>query len=218
MPTISLLKEERFLLVLVLILLMIVAIPFLREFLRLRLLLDVFFTAILLTAIWAIAASKARKVFALALALPYLAATWMAYAVDHRSLLLAGDVAGILFFGFLLKQILTHVLKAGRVSRDSIFAAVVSYFLLGIIWAFGYSCLELLTPGAFRFPAGELGETKYGLLYFSYVTISTLGYGDITPLTSKAASLAIAEALTGQIYLVVLVAWLVGMHVAHRTR
>ena len=54
--------------------------------------------------------------------------------------------------------------------------------------------------------------------YFSFVTITTLGYGDITPLTNRASALALIEALIGQIYLVVLVAWLVGMYVSRKSK
>jgi voltage-gated potassium channel Kch len=54
--------------------------------------------------------------------------------------------------------------------------------------------------------------------YFSFVTITTLGYGDITPVTDKASALALIEAFVGQIYLVVLVAWLVGMYVSRRSK
>ncbi|MGD9259424.1 MAG: potassium channel family protein, partial [Desulfobacterales bacterium] len=61
-------------------------------------------------------------------------------------------------------------------------------------------------------------EDTFRFLYFSFVTITTLGYGDITPLTRKASSLVMLEAVTGQMYLVVVVAWLVGMHVSHRSK
>jgi voltage-gated potassium channel Kch len=54
--------------------------------------------------------------------------------------------------------------------------------------------------------------------YFSFMTITTLGYGDITPITDKATALALIEAVVGQVYMVVLVAWLVGMHVSQRPR
>ena len=55
-------------------------------------------------------------------------------------------------------------------------------------------------------------------LCFGFITITTLGYGDITPLTNRASALALIEAVVGQMYLVVLVAWLVGMHVSQRSR
>ena len=67
-------------------------------------------------------------------------------------------------------------------------------------------------------PEGQLQNDRLLFLYFSLVTITTLGYGDMTPLTDRAAGLASVEALSGQIYLVVLVAWLVGMHVSKKSK
>ncbi|MCP4628580.1 MAG: two pore domain potassium channel family protein [bacterium] len=65
---------------------------------------------------------------------------------------------------------------------------------------------------------GNISPNVYRYLYFSYVTLTTLGFGDVAPLTNKAGSLVILEAIIGQIYLVVIVAWLVGMHVSRRSR
>ena len=78
--------------------------------------------------------------------------------------------------------------------------------------------LELVSPGSFSFPDKKSWGETMQFEYFSFVTITTLGYGDITPLTDKASALAMIEALVGQIYLVVLVAWLVGMHVSRKSR
>ncbi|MGD9235926.1 MAG: potassium channel family protein, partial [Desulfobacterales bacterium] len=105
-----------------------------------------------------------------------------------------------------------------EVTVEMIFAAVVVYLLMAMLWADLYRLLETLSPGSFDMPGGEIQNDRILFLYFSLVTITTLGYGDITPLTDNAAGLAVVEALTGQIYLVVLVAWLVGMHVSKRAK
>ena len=67
-------------------------------------------------------------------------------------------------------------------------------------------------------PEGNLISSRLIFIYYSFVTITTLGYGDISPLTGKAGGLSIIEAISGQIYLVVLVSWLVGMHVSKRSK
>jgi hypothetical protein len=81
--------------------------------------------------------------------------------------------------------------------------------------------VEILQPGSFNLAKGTAmkfgGSETIFAVYFSYVTLTTLGYGDITPLSGAARTLAIVEATTGQIYLAVLVARLVGLHVAHST-
>jgi voltage-gated potassium channel Kch len=86
------------------------------------------------------------------------------------------------------------------------------------MWAFAYMILELVVPGSFSQPGGSIRAETMRFEYFSFITITTLGYGDITPLSNRASALALLEALIGQIYLVVLVAWLVGMYVSRKAK
>jgi hypothetical protein len=95
------------------------------------------------------------------------------------------------------------------------------------MWAFLYTLLESVHPGTFRFTVETkiAADTAYPppaflsrLVYFSFVTLSTVGYGDITPLTGPARGLAIVEGIVGQFYLAVLVARFVGLHIVHSQR
>ena len=86
------------------------------------------------------------------------------------------------------------------------------------MWAFLYMILELGAPGSFAFPGQGFRGEMMRYEYLSFVTITTLGYGDITPLTDQASALVLIEAVVGQIYMVVLVAWLVGMHVSRKSK
>ena len=86
--------------------------------------------------------------------------------------------------------------------------------LFALMWASLCRILEMVHPGSFRVPEIQEGQEKLPLIYYSFVTITTLGYGDITPLTPLARSLAILEAVVGQLYIAVQVAWLVGVHVS----
>ena len=90
----------------------------------------------------------------------------------------------------------------------------VIWFLIGL----GLLLLELAIPGSFSFPDAAVRNETVRFQYLSFVTITTLGYGDITPVTNKASALTLLEAVIGQIYMVVLVAWLVGMHVSRKSR
>jgi hypothetical protein len=110
--------------------------------------------------------------------------------------------------------ILSHITREKHVTEDVIFGAIVAYLLMAIMWSFMYSVVEDLHPGSFVIPEGPVKHSQFLFTYFSFVTIATLGYGDITPLTAAACSLSILEAIIGQIYLVVVVAWLVGMFVS----
>jgi hypothetical protein len=113
------------------------------------------------------------------------------------------------------------VLAPGEVTADKIYASLCVYLLLGLLWACGYLALELLRPGSLQVDGVDLATSvgdAEGMLshcfYYSFVTLTTLGYGDVKPTTPPAQSLAYVEALTGQLYLAVLVARLVALHIA----
>ena len=180
--------------------------------------MDVFLTAIFIFIIYTIRLKRSQAIIAFVLVLPLIIATWSTYFVEIKTLSLLTRIFGALFFAYAAINILRIILKSETVTRETIFAAIVAYLLIALMWAFLYMILELVSPGSFSFPDnGFQGETmRYE--YLSFVTITTLGYGDITPVTDKASALVIIEAVIGQIYLVVLVAWLVGMHVSRRSR
>ena len=212
------LHDARFLVLLVLILFMLVLAPFLDVFIQTRIMMDVFLTAIFILIIYTIQLKRYQTIIALALALPLIISTWSVYFVDIKTVSLLTRIFGALFFAYAAINILRIIAKSEEVTRETIFAAIVAYLLIALMWAFLYMILELASPGSFSFPDwGSRGETMQ-FEYLSFVTITTLGYGDITPVTDQASALVIIEAVVGQIYLVVLVAWLVGMHVSQRSR
>jgi hypothetical protein len=161
---------------------------------------------------------RTQAIIAFVLVLPLIIATWSTYFIEIKTISLLTRIFGVLFFAYAAINILRIIVKSEKVTRETIFAAIVAYLLIALMWAFLYMILELASPGSFSFPDwGSRGETMQ-FEYLSFVTITTLGYGDITPVTDKASALVIIEAVIGQIYLVVLVAWLVGMHVSRRSR
>jgi len=211
-------RNIRFSVLLVLTVLLILVAPFLREFVRIQLIMDIVTTAILVAAIWATGERKHQAAISFGLALPFLALTWVNYAIHNDLVTLMAHLVGILFFGYVIYSILKFITEKKIVTREVIFAAIVSYLFIAVIWANGYSALELVQPGSFSVPEGAFQGSGSVFFYFSIVTLTTLGYGDVTPLTQQAGSLAAVEALVGQIYLVVLVAWLVGMYVSRKSR
>ena len=92
------------------------------------------------------------------------------------------------------------------------------YLLAALLWAFVYTFLELVDPASFNIDLGQPQGYLLVFQYFSFVTITTLGYGDISPVTEVAKAFAVLEAVVGQIYLVVVVAWLVGMYVSKKSK
>lgn len=125
----------------------------------------------------------------------------------------------ITFLSILVVPIMRLLMTARVVSIDLLAASLCVYLILGLTWALAYSTVGILDPNAFSMPAGQVmamyTDDPSGALYFSYVTLTTLGYGDITPVSESARSLAFMEAILGQIFLVVLVARLVGISVSH---
>jgi hypothetical protein len=142
---------------------------------------------------------------------PFVAGTWP---------LVLSELATICFLGYTIVLILRYLFLPQQVTFNVISAALCVYLLLGIAWSCVYALVMLLDPGSFEaglvFVDSDGRETIAGI-YFSFVTLTTLGYGDILPLTTAARTLAIVEAILGQIYLAVLVARLVGLQVAHAT-
>ncbi len=124
----------------------------------------------------------------------------------------------VIFNGFWIVapiSVLARVLRDRRVTMNTVYGAVTAYFLLALFWGFLYDTIEEIEAGSFAFS----GEPQEGhtdeFLYFSLVTQTTLGFGDITPIKAIPRTLAAIQAVIGQVYLVVLVARLVALQVTH---
>ncbi len=123
-------------------------------------------------------------------------------------------------FGFLLIAIsctLKQVVVGTEISANRLVGAVCIYLLLGVIWAVAYTVLNMISPGSFQgfsLLADRAWDSEW--LYFSFVTMTTLGYGDISPISATARSLAYMQAVFGQLYVAILVAGLVGAYISSR--
>jgi hypothetical protein len=145
--------------------------------------------------------------------------------VGSRPVLDARALLMLLFITVITATMLWAVLHRSVVTLDTVLGAVCVFLLLGALWAVLYDVAALHRPDAFRMPdeppsASPQRTSSASLklpdsLYFSYVTLTTVGYGDIIPISRATRTLAWMEAVTGQIYLIVLVARLVAVHVAH---
>ncbi len=210
--------KRRFLFLLIMLLSLIVIAPFIDDYSGFRIVVDMVATGTFIVTMYAISEKKHHLILALFLVVPTIVTLWIDYFMRVIWAYVVSDICGILFFGFAIAIIVSFIRSQNEVTTEMIFAAVVVYLLMAMLWADLYRLLETLSPGSFEMPAGEIQNDRILFLYFSLVTISTLGYGDITPLNDRAAGLASVEAITGQIYLVVLVAWLVGMHVSKQSK
>ena len=206
--------KGRFLFLLVSILLLLALQPFLVGFAGLNRLLNIFLSVVLLSSVYAVSLKKQTAMIGLLLAVPMFLGMWshQLLALPRLNMLSLGF--GVLFLGYIIIHILTYIFRAEKIDRDVIYGALVVYLLLGLAWGFAFALLEGLQPGSFNIPAGQTQELRQLFFYYSFITLTTLGYGDITPLSVPANSLSLLEAVIGQIYLTVLVAKLVGVHIA----
>ena len=118
---------------------------------------------------------------------------------------------GAIFLVHMLIMIWTHIEMENEVTLDLIMAAACAYILLGMIWAYGYFFLESFHPGSFNIVENSTDDLV-DFNYYSFVTLTTVGYGDILAMTRAARALSIFEAITGQLYLAIMISRLVGMH------
>jgi hypothetical protein len=204
--------RRRFAILFVSLLALILVTPLVQGFVGIHIVWNIFLTAILLSGVHAVSGKKRNVYIASLLALPMLVSVWSGYFVESNSVVVVGTVCGVVFFAYMIVNILLFIYKQDEVSRDLIAGAAVVYLLMAMMWTFIYRVVEIAHPGSFTISATDIHE-RLRLTYFSLVTITTLGYGDIVPTTGLASSLATLEAVVGQLYLVTTVAWLVGVRV-----
>jgi len=203
----------RFLFLLISMVLMFALRPFLEDFIRISYLIDIFFFVIFFSAVYAVSQKRSTFIIALVLALLMEILIWSSRLLDISSLGTMGNILVILFIGYTATIILSYLFTEDEITGDVIMGAICVYFLIGLAWTFIFSTLELLQPGSFKTPQGLDTQLSH-FSYYSFVTLTTLGYGDITPITSQARSLAVLEAIMGQLYIAVLIARLVGIQIA----
>jgi hypothetical protein len=181
-------------------------------------------TVVFLGALNVVSQKKRTLRVGLALAVPVLVTTWTArFQPGSESLAWVTLVLSTAFLCFTAAHILGYVFRARRVTSEILFGALSVYLLIGLTFALVFTTLEARHPGSLSLPAGAF---EAGLVdprpfstisYFSFVTMTTLGYGDIGPLTPTTRSLVTLEALLGQLFLAVLMARLVALHILHES-
>ena len=190
--------------------------PLIDNFVHIEFMIGIFLSFLLLTGIFAVSFKKHHPIIAALLALPTFTIMWTSHLVDIGGFEHVKNLFGLFFMLYMIILFLEHFFRQDEINREVIFGALVVYFLMGLMWGYGYTLLEHLIPGSFIHPAG-LADLDLGAFnYFSFVTMTTLGYGDITPVSEGAKAMVMTQAVSGQVYLAVLVARLVGINIAQR--
>lgn len=199
---------------------MFVLFPFIEPLRSAALLESILTTIVLVSAVLAVSGRRQVLIVATLLALPTLLARWIHHVrpdLVPPEIFLVGAIAVVVF---VIANLLRFVLTAPSASTEVLCAGISAYLLLGLAWTFGYWLVAELTPDAFAFNAslkGEMSIKGVDGLYFSLITLTTLGYGDISPVSKVARMLAAMEAVTGPLYLAVLIAHLVAVRAAPKS-
>jgi len=198
---------------------MIFLAPLLDDFTVIRIAFDIALSLILVIGCFAVSRHKLTPWIAIILSIPMLLSIWIDFPkLNLPQMEIVGSISGILYFTLIAGTILSFVFSSRNVTSGVISAALVVYLLLGTIWSFGYTLVDLFVPGSFNIPDHLVGAGGPSFMYYSFITLTTIGYGDITPISGMARSLSMLEGIIGQTYMAVLVARLVGMHVADSMR
>jgi ion channel len=216
-PVLEHLRFRRFSTVQLLIALVVllVSAPFVEELEGGHFILSLLFSLVLIAAVFAVANRKRSLVIALVLAIPAIIARWINQLrpdLVHPAVFL---VCALLLLAFVIGHLLYFVLRAPVVNVEVLCASIAAYLMLGLTWTVAYWLVDQLTPGgAFSFNTTRGAHSMNGFtgFYFSFITLSTVGYGDITPVTQAARWLAAMEAMTGLLYVAVLIARLVSLY------
>ena len=124
-----------------------------------------------------------------------------------------GILALFCFLVFAVSRLLSYLMRRGRITADKLHAALAIYILGAFLWATLYTFVNHIDPGSFLVNANRNGPPDYyDMLYFSFTTLTSTGYGDLTPATRPTESLAILEQIAGVFYVAVLIARLSGLY------
>lgn len=186
----------------------LVVTPFVEELSQAVLIEGVLLTMVLASAVLAVGADRRTLIVALILSIPAVLSKWIHHFAPDVIPAEAFPAVGIAFVGFVVFHLLRFILNASEVDTEVLCAGIATYLTIGLLWAFAYVLVSRVSSNAYSFSGMPDTHvlTNFEALYFSYVTLTTVGFGDITAVSSVARMLAVLEALTGTIYLAVLVA------------
>ena len=196
--------------------LLFAVVPFVDEGPQRRgILIELLFVSVLLGGVYDLSGRRRTLVIGLCLFVPAILACTLGMATGSETLRIAGRA---LFGAALLYQVyvlVARLLEAREVNLNTISTAISGYLVLGVLWTVVYGLLLAANPACIRGVPAD--HAISALVYFSFTTLTTLGYGDMAAVTPLARSVAILEAIVGQLYLTIMIARLIGMQIAaHR--
>jgi hypothetical protein len=169
---------------------------------------------VLVGGVYAVGRRRRMLVVGLGLAILAIALQWSALLSRDPVLFGFAGIAYIAFLGLTIGEVLRYLLKRGPVTADKLHGALAGYIMIAFLWAFLYAIVEVFAPGSFSFPHSDTTDPHafFRLLYFSFTTITTVGFGDITPVSDQARSLVMIEEFVGVFFVGILIARLAGLY------
>ncbi len=217
-PTLHSLRRSRFLFLLLALVALLLVSPFLDNSRSHHAYFIILFAFIMLSAVRIANKQRSRRIVALAIGVPWLLLSLGGLVWQHTELAVGANLLFVVFNMYVFVIVLGTVVRAIAVDFDILLGAASVYLLIGIIWTVSYVVIHQLDPEAFSLIHHESQPLFHEFLYFSLTTLTTLGYGDITPLNPFAQIWAAMEAVVGTLYITLLVARLVGMYQSQRSQ
>ena len=168
-------------------------------------------TVVLVAAVGAVGARRRPIAVAAGLAVPVVVGRWAHHAWPDRFPAAAYLAAAVVFALYVIGHHVRFILRTRRADANALCAGVAGYLMLGLLWTFAYLLVAAAADGAFAVNGERRGPTGFEAAYYSFMTLSTVGYGDIVPLSRPARILAVLEATAGLFYVTVLIARLVAV-------
>jgi voltage-gated potassium channel len=181
---------------------------------------------VLLAALYAFRSMRTYFVMASILMVPALGSRVLLAFSPTLRFELIGACSSCAFLAVTVVALVTRLFSVRTVTVETISAAICAYLLMGIAWAYAFAVVELRTSGAFSTTLFQQGAGRgapllaslHTFLYYSFVCLTTTGFGDITPVSDGARSLSVMEAVFGQLYVAILIARLVSLEVAQSAK
>lgn len=189
-----------------------------------RWLLDLSVLALIGSAIYAISGRRWTRRFVIFAGASVMLLGTLGRELSIETVFPVGVMAKVVMYGVIIVVIFNDVLKRREVDMDAVFGACCVYLLVGLAWESVYTLVEWQIPNSFALPSGspasgpglDLVSIQADLMYFSLITMTTIGYGDITPVSPPARILSALQGVVAQLYVAIIIARMVGMELAHR--
>ena len=202
--------KSRFIYIIFAIMLVLLINPFIRPLGLIGHLISTLLIAMIpLASAFALTADRKKVIIVLLIAAPFVILDGLNVFFTNRPLMVVTFSFGTILYFYIVVLLVKNLLSIRVVTADLIYCAISIYLLIGIMWAGIYTVLEGISPGSFSETSGTVD-----LLYFSFVTLTTVGFGDVAPLSVLGKRLAVFEAAMGSIYMAVIIAMIVGRYMS----